>query len=242
MILTFLAAWIVKKKVDKKKWSQTIFVILTVGAIVSLWASYSRSAQIGTVIAIAIVLTVTMWHKLTPKMLGIMGALFVMAAGGLFMIRDTSFISNIVLHENPNDGSSLNSNEGHISSINNSFWQLLHQPLGAGIGSTGSASLLGKNSQIIENQYLFVAHEAGWFGLLLFIAIITMVLTRLWKLRSDWLALGVFASGIGLLVIGIFLPVWTDDTVSIIWWGLAAVVVGSRLYIVDGKGDKKHGK
>jgi len=40
------------------------------------------------------------------------------------------------------------------------------------------------------------------------------------------LALGVFASGIGLALVGFFLPVWADDTVSIIWWGLAAVVVG----------------
>jgi hypothetical protein len=225
MVLTLLTAWIVKKKVDKKKWPQTIFVILMVGAIVSLWASYSRSAQIGTAIAIAIVLAVTLWHKLTPKMWGIIGVLFILAAGGLFMARNTSFISNIVLHENPNGGSSVNSNEGHISSINNSFSEVLQRPLGAGIGSTGSASLLGKNAEIIENQYLFVAHEVGWLGLALFVSIFVMVMSRLWKLRRDWLALGVFASGIGLAIVGIFLPVWADDTVSIIWWGLAAIAL-----------------
>jgi len=226
IVLTLLAAWAVKKKVDKKKWPQTIFVILTIGAIVSLWASYSRSAQIGTAIAIAIVLSVTLWQKITPKMWAAVGALFVIAAGGLFMVRNTSFISNIVLHENPNGGSNVNSNEGHISSINNSFSEVLRQPLGAGIGSTGSASLLGKNAEIIENQYLFVAHEAGWLGLALFVSIFAVVMARLWKLRKDWLALGVFASGIGLALVGFFLPVWADDTVSIIWWGLAAVVVG----------------
>ncbi len=242
IVLTLLTAWTAKKKVDKKRWPLTVFVILLVGAVVTLWASYSRSAQTGTAIAIAIVLAVTFWHKLSTKMWLIIGILFVIAAGGLFMARNTSFISNVVLHENPNGGSSVNSNEGHISSINDSFSQLLKQPLGAGLGSTGSASLLGKNAEIIENQYLLVAHEAGWLGLALFVSIFAAVMTRLWKLRKDWLALGVFAIGIGLAVVGLFLPVWTDDTVSIIWWGLAAVVVGSRLYIVDSKGDKKHGK
>jgi hypothetical protein len=33
----------------------------------------------------------------------------------------------------------------------------------------------------------------------------------------------VFASGIGLAVIGVLLPVFVDETVAIIWWGLAAV-------------------
>ena len=141
------------------------------------------------------------------------------------MARNTSFISNIVLHENPNGGSSVNSNEGHLSSINDSFIQLMKQPLGAGIGSTGSASLLGKNAEIVENQYLFVAHEAGWLGLALFMFIFVSIMIRLWRLRDDWLALGIFASGVGLAIIGIFLPVWTDDTVSIIWWGLAAIAL-----------------
>ncbi len=227
IVLTLLAAWVVKKKVDKKKWSQTIFLILIVGAIVSLWASYSRSAQIGTAVAVIVVLAVTQWRKLTPRMLVIIGTLFVLTAGGLFTVRNTPFVSNVVLHENPNGASSVNSNEGHISSINNSFPETLNQPLGSGIGSTGSASLLGKNAQIIENQYLLVAHEAGWLGLALFISIFAIIMTRLWKLRKDWLALGVFASGIGLAIVGIFLPVWTDDTVSIIWWGLAGLAIGS---------------
>jgi hypothetical protein len=225
IILALMAALIAKRKVPKDRLPLAVAYILLVGGLVALWASYSRSAQIGTAIAIAIVLAVTVWRKLSTKMWAVVGVLIVLAAGGLFMARNTSFISNVILHENPGGGSSVNSNEGHISSLNDSFSQLLHQPLGAGIGSTGSASLLGKNAEIIENQYLFVAHEAGWLGLLLFISIFMVILARLWGLRKDWLALGVFASGIGLAIVGIFLPVWTDDTVSIIWWGLAAIAL-----------------
>jgi hypothetical protein len=78
---------------------------------------------------------------------------------------------------------------------------------------------------IIENQYLFIAHEVGWLGLALFIVFFGMILWRLWQGRQDWLSLGVFASGIGMALIGLLLPVWADDTVGIIWWGLAAIAL-----------------
>jgi hypothetical protein len=225
--LTLLVAVIAKKKVDKKKWPIAIFVILSVGGMVALWASYSRSAQIGAIIAILIVLAATFWHKLSIKVWIAAGILLVVLGGGLYMARDTSFVSNVILHVNPTGGSSTKSDEGHISSLSEGLKQLVRQPMGGGIGSTGSASLLSNKSEVIENQYLFTAHEAGWLGLAVFMFIFVAILVRLWRLRNDWLALGVFASGIGLAIIGILLPVWTDDAVSIIWWGLAAVVVGN---------------
>ena len=75
---------------------------------------------------------------------------------------------------------------------------------------------------------MFIAHETGWVGLTIFVMILVGVLSRLWRRREDWLALGVFASGIALAVIGLLLPVWVDDTVSIVWWGLAAIVIGGK--------------
>jgi hypothetical protein len=50
-------------------------------------------------------------------------------------------------------------------------------------------------------------------------------LKRVWRERQDWFALGIWASGIGLGIIGLLLPVWADDTIAIVWWGLAAVVL-----------------
>ena len=103
--------------------------------------------------------------------------------------------------------------------------RLAQQPLGAGVGSTGSASLYTDSPVIIDNQYLFIAHEAGWLGLALLITIFVVIMVRLWHGRKNWLALGVFASGIGLALIGLLQPVWVDDTVAIIWWGLAAIAL-----------------
>ena len=194
----------------------------------ALWASYSRSALIATVAAVGILLAASVFRRFGRRY-WIIGSVIVLALiGGLVLARDTTFVSNVLLHENPVGGSSISSNDGHVSSLQDGLGRLITQPFGAGIGSTGSASLFGDSPLVIENQYLFIAHEVGWLGLVFFLMVFVGVLSRLWQRRGDWLALGVFASGIGIAIIGLLLPVWVDDTISIIWWGLAAVALGSR--------------
>jgi hypothetical protein len=241
IILTLLVAAAISFKINKDKRSQIFTAILAVGSVVALWFSYSRSAWLASVLSVLVAIISVIYRNISLKQWVAIVAITVIAIGALFTFHDGYFISNVILHENPVQGNNVNSNEGHISSINTGVDQLLHQPLGAGIGSTGSASLLANNSEIIENQYLFIAHEAGWLGLGLFVAIFILVLKNLWLNKKDWLALGLFASGIGLAVIGVFLPVWVDDTVSIVWWGLAGLVCGSR-YIVDSRGKNNVGK
>ena len=203
-------------------------VVLLVGSLVAIWVSYSRSALIGAAIAVVIILLVTLSQKIS-RQVWIIGAIVILAViGGLLAAGKSTFISNVFLHENPVTGSSMNSNQGHLSSLKTGVVQMVTQPLGAGVGSTGSASLHTSAPLIIENQYLFTAHEAGWLGLVFFLMIFIGVMSRLWQRRSDWMALGVFASGIGLAFIGLLLPVWVDDTVAIVWWGLAAIAIGGR--------------
>jgi hypothetical protein len=177
---------------------------------------------------VVIVLAVSLSRKLNRRA-WIIGAVIIFAViGGLFAATNSTFVSNVFLHENPLTGSSTNSNQGHISSLQDGILRFVVQPFGAGVGSTGSASLHTNAPLIIENQYLSTAHEVGWLGLAFFLMIFIGIMSRLWQRRSDWLALGVFASGIGLAAIGLLLPVWVDDTVAIVWWGLAAIAIGGR--------------
>ncbi|QQS21830.1 O-antigen ligase family protein [Candidatus Saccharibacteria bacterium] len=198
---------------------------LAIGGGIAVWISYSRSAVIGLLIALALIVGVKRKVRATKK--SIMVAVIVLTALGAmwYIVQGTSFVHNVVLHDNPSTGASVDSNTGHAVSLADGLQSALIQPLGTGVGSTGSASLFGDAHTIIENQYLMVAHETGWAGLALFVVIFVSVLLRLWKLRSDWMALAVWASGIGLATIGLLLPVWVDDTVSIVWWGLAAVIL-----------------
>jgi len=226
IVLSLLLAYWIKGKHTQFKRPMFIVTILGVGGLVALWASYSRSALLAGIAAIALVVLLTVGRRLSKwTWISIWVTLF--ALGGIFIAaRDTEFVSNVVLHENREEGGEVNSNDGHIDSLVDGVARVVRQPLGSGIGSTGSASLYGDNPVIIENQYLFTAHESGWIGIVLFLMISFKVLARLWKQRNDWLSLGVLASGIGMLLIGLLLPVWVDDTVAIIWWGLAAIAIG----------------
>jgi hypothetical protein len=201
--------------------------VLIVGSIVTLWVSYSRSAALAAFVAVAIVLVYAFGKKVKPLWwIGLGGLAIVIATTGYIVLKDNAFVSNVVLHENPGEGDSVNSNEGHAESLGIGVAKMLQQPFGAGVGSTGTASYYTSTPTIIENQYLFIAHEVGWVGVILFLGIFIEIMRRLWSRRREWLAIGLFASGVGLALVGLLLPVWVDDTVSLVWWGLAAVVIG----------------
>lgn len=210
------------------RWHRWALIGILTASLVALWVSYSRSALVATLIGIVCVMGI----KIAPRMRRkhwatlVLGTLVLACVG--WAVRDSSFVHNVVLHDNPSTGASVDSNTGHLSSLNDGFTRMLSQPFGAGVGSTGSASLLSDSGLIIENQYLMIAHEVGWLGLGLFIWLYYLVMAALWRRRTSWLALGVWASGLALGLIGLVLPVWADDTVSIVWWGLAALVIAKE--------------
>ncbi len=228
MVLGLITAAFVRKKLDfKNKKVVTGTIILAACSLVALWISYSRSALVAGIVIVLTVFVVAFMKKLSRTAWIVSCAVAFALVGGLIAGRDSGFVQNVILHENPNGGSGISSNAGHVESLQYGISQLIKEPLGSGIGSTGSASLFGDKSKsvVVENQYLFIAHEAGWIGLIVFVGLYGLILVKLWRRRQDWLALGVFAGGIGLGLIGLLLPVWVDDTVSIVWWGLAAIAL-----------------
>ncbi len=202
-----------------------LHAFLAVGSIIALWVSYSRSAWIGAAVGILTVVGTRYGKHLDAKKWSVVAVFTVLLVVGSLLLKDSSFFRTVILHDSPTTGATVDSNTAHAASLGDGLNRMLAQPLGTGVGSTGSASLMGGEPLIIENHYLFVAHEVGWLGLGLFISIMIVALRRLWARRADWLALTLFGSGIGLSVVGLLLPVWVDDTVSIIWWGMAAVVL-----------------
>lgn len=213
------------QELKKQRAKLGLFILLLIGSTVALWTSYSRSAVIAAAIGVAAVLLVRFARSIRPHhVLAIIGVSAAVGVG-VYLARDSAFVHNVILHDNPTTGAELTSNTAHAESLFEGTERMLRQPFGAGIGSTGSASLYGDSPLIIENQYLFIAHESGWLGFVLFIAITIVLLRRLAHRHNDWLARAVFASGLGLALICLIQPVWVDDTVSIIWWGLAAIAL-----------------
>jgi hypothetical protein len=215
----------VRRRFEKRWW---IGVAAAVSSVAVLFASYSRSAYLALFGAIAVLSLIRLRQSLTSKRIaiGIVGV--AIAAIGLFQLRTTDWYANVVLHEDPESTVVDKSNDGHVESLIDGAQRAVRQPFGAGVGSTGSAVLYGEDTSgpTIENAYLFIAHESGWLGLGLFVALQVIVLRQLYKKRSSWAAIGLFAGGIGLIVIGMLLPVWADESVALTWWGLAGGILG----------------
>lgn len=227
MVLSLLSTYLLSGMMKVKSWANIGLVgFLAAGGVVAVWASYSRSALVAAIASIGLVIVVLYAKKIPFKIWGTAAILgLFLVSGAVYMARDSYFVQHVIFHEDPQGLSEVSSNEEHVESLQIGTERMLAQPLGAGVGSTGSASLYTDEPLIIENQYLFIAHESGWPGLVLFIAIMSIILWRLWRAPRHWLNVGVFASGVGLAAIGLLQPVWVDDTVSLVWWGLAAIAL-----------------
>lgn len=226
MALVVLVSFVCTRLTRLRDWK---WVAAIVASAVALYISYSRSAQLAAIAGVLVVVivrygrSVRLWYGLA--VLGVIGV------AGLAVINyvHPHFIDNVVLHVNPADSGNVNSNDGHWTSLVAGVQTVISSPFGDGIGSAGSASLLGATPVVVENQYLLVAHEAGWLGLVIYVALYAAVLWRLWQRKQSAWGLGVFAAGIAMGIVGLMLPVFADDTVAIVWWGLAAVLCAGEV-------------
>jgi|LSQX01.3.fsa_nt_gb hypothetical protein len=205
--------------------------LISAGSLVSLWFSYSRSALGAFSVAASLVVAIWLSKKVSIRALVVSILIaFLVTGSGVWFLKDYQAVQNIVFHSNPEGGSDRKSDHGHIESLSEGVEVTINQPMGAGLGSVGSASLLTDRPLIVENQYLYMAHESGWLGLILQIGLFGWLLQIFWRRRQDALSLGMLASGLGLAIIGLVLPVWADDTVGLVWWGLAGAVVSGYNY------------
>lgn len=226
ILITILAAFTITNWTRLKNHSHILLILAAASTLSVLIASYSRSAWLGLGVAgaVVVVLSAAKNLRLPLLMAGLVGILLV--GGAYIAVKDSSFVQTVIEHKDPNDPVGDDSNLGHINSLLDGTRRVASQPLGAGVGSTGSASLFTGKPVIIENQYLFVAHESGWLGIGIFIALLAAITLGLWRRIGDWFALATLASGVGLIVIGLLQPVFVDDTIAYIWWGMAAIALG----------------
>jgi hypothetical protein len=103
---------------------------------------------------------------------------------------------------------------------------MIKHPLGGGVGSAGPASAHNNHpAKIAENYFIQVGQETGLEGLSVFIAINIIVGVRLWRKRQDKLAVLLLVSLFGITFINMLSHAWADDTLSLLWWGLAGIVL-----------------
>jgi len=235
VILSFVIGFMVRfyKNKTRKRASNLLFATCSLLAtLVVLYGSHSRSAWLGFVIAcgVCVLLTVSSKWRLVLIGLGIAGLL--VGSAGLYQMRESSFVQNVILHDNPDVGPSQTSNSDHLLALKDAAQDIGERPLtGCGPGCAGPASFYDSDgAKLSENYYLQVGQEVGVIGIGLFCAIILLVGRELFKQRSNSLALALFASLVGISVANMLLHVWADDTLAYVWWGLAGAVIATSKF------------
>lgn len=210
--------------------------LYTVAALAVLFFSYSRSAWIGTALALA-ALVYMGTRRLRSQLMYLALALVVIFAGGLYELRNHQSVQDALLHTSSASTSSISSNAQRTSALRSGVQDIVHQPLGDGPGTAGPASTrnTGHPARIAENYYLQLGQEIGVIGLVIFLAINCLVAIELWRRRTDNLARILLASLVGISFINLLSHAWADDTLSLLWWGLAGIACAPAILIKKDK-------
>ncbi|MEI9913731.1 MAG: O-antigen ligase family protein [Candidatus Saccharibacteria bacterium] len=211
----------------RKTWQMIIFIIA--GTAVMIF-SFSRSAWLGLIIALALAIYWGIKNREVKKRLLYVAVILVIVAGALFVIeRNNSRVQNIVFHSQTNSAIKTTSDQAHSNAITTGLKQFATKPLGTGPGTAGASSVYNNHpANIPENYYLQIGLETGWLGLVVFLAINLLVALSLWRRRGDALSLALLISLIGLIVCNLLLEAWSDDTLCYLWWGLAGIAIAIK--------------
>lgn len=197
----------------------------------ALFYSYSRSAWIGALVAGCLVVVLLVPARRRRLAIGVTGA--VLVAAGLAvsqMIVSQPALQESLFHTSLAErGSAGTSDAEHAASLVAGATAVLNAPLGHGLGSAGPATFRTHQPLIIENQFLQWGYEAGWAGLLAYLAVFGLLIKQLLTRRQHWqpARLAVAAAMLGIAIAGLVIPVWDDSTTALITFILAGSLSGA---------------
>ncbi len=207
------------------------YFVLAVLLIAGQFVSHARSAWLGSILAVSVVVAMSVSRK-TLKMLVILG-LFISLAGAVLIIPNldkSEDLQAVILHSNYEKALTASSNFDHVDLAKRGFAKVVETPMGRGPGTAGPASFYAdnqKHSIITENYYLQLAIELGLVGCLMFITIVAWVGRDL-LMSTHELATPIVASLIGLSFVGFLLHVWASTAVALIFWSVAGFTIKSK--------------
>jgi putative inorganic carbon (HCO3(-)) transporter len=201
-------------------------LLLTVSGLLVLIGTYSRGAWIGAVAALAFTLLAgapTRWRRPLLLAFGILG--LGLLIGLPVVVSHNQKLRNYVYHQSLTAGTP-SSDSQHASSLQAGLHGVLSRPLGHGLGTAGPATFHSGAVNIIEDYYLQTGYETGIPGLLLFVSCVLAILLAL-RARAGWFAaMPAAAAVIGISLVALVLPSWTDSSTALITWTTAGAICG----------------
>ncbi len=128
-------------------------------AFIVLFYSYSRSAWIGAILSLGVLVWLQSTKINKSHVIGVLVALAVVAICGVFLIQNNQTIEKITFHSS-DSSTSDSSNDVRLGAITSAARQVADEPLGEGPGTAGPASNRNDwGSRIAENYYLQIGQE-----------------------------------------------------------------------------------
>lgn len=207
----------------KKRFLQITGTLASLGA---LFFSYSRSAWVGTGLAVGLLVWWAI-HKYRYWLLALVCFLALVVAGAVYIQRNNQNLQYALFHTSSTSTSLESPNAVRADALRSAWNDIVYQPLGRGPGTAGPISVHNDpfKPRIAENYYLQIGQEVGVIGIALFVAMNGLIARQLWCRRADILARALLASLVGISIINLVNHAWADDTLSLLWWGLAGVAL-----------------
>lgn len=196
-----------------------------VGGSVVLFFTYSRSAFVGLVASLVFLVYLSARKYINAWLVYGFITLVLVVGAGAYLLRHNTTAQDTILHTSSSSTSSVTSNEARLQAVKAGALDVIHQPLGRGVGTAGPASFRNTEHQprIAENYFLQIGQEVGVLGIAIFISINALVIKQLWRSRQQLLAKILLASFAGITFVNLVSHAWTDDTLAYLWWGLAGI-------------------
>ena len=224
LVVSFLAV-----VVSKQRQRLALCAVLGVLTLIALYATGSRSAWIGSVLAVAVVGWLRLRTRRSKVLFGSIGLVIIIIAGVSFLaFRNNTGLENALLHTQKHSAVATSSNAAHASALKSGVKDVVRQPFGDGPGTAGPASVYNGShaARIAEDYFVQIAQETGWLGLGLLLSIFILIGRELYRqYRTSPLALVLLASLVGLMFVNLLSHAWVDDTLSYIWWGLVGIAL-----------------
>jgi len=199
-----------------------------------LYFSYCRSAVLGLIFSLTAIYYLNIKNNKMKRVFELSAVLIVVVSSLSFVaFRNNSYFQNIVFHTQKNSKYKSTSNRGHSNALLSGIKVVIHHPLGSGVGSAGQASLYNNHPAVIsENYFLQIGEETGAIGLLLFIAIMLLILFRLYKNKSDDFSKLMFGLTLAMITVCMLWFALSDETLCFIFFGLLAVALSKKRIIL----------
>lgn len=209
----------------RKQYRCAIGITLIAGILLT----FSRSAWLGLVALSGFYFFQKMNLKDIKKHLLVAAAIIAGLGLAFSALSQTHFGSNLLLHQNKDQSNGATNKRVEIYKEN--FTRILHEPIGKGSGYTNYGGRIGQESSYIgstENSYLQVGLELGWIGIALFVSLLyyTHKACKSFPKKHRLVFISLLSC---ILMVGLFIPIWTDEVVSLTWWGLFGVALGSKI-------------